>query len=237
VLGVMQDPQLLAAIENEFGSVAPELTALGLLGLLALGSALAMATAWHFRRFGSTLANRSDFAQVIPFIVLTTVLIISVVKSQLALSLGMVGALSIVRFRTPIKEPEELAYLFLALATGVGLGANQWRTTSVAVVAILALMAMLKSMRRGDGAKNLYLSIDIAGPPAAGSLERLSALVGEHAVRCDLRRYDVRETSIEATYLTDVGGIEALDRLTDALRTTFPSAAVTFLDQSRLPNG
>jgi uncharacterized membrane protein YhiD involved in acid resistance len=155
----------------------------------------------------------------------------------LALSLGMVGALSIVRFRTPIKEPEELAYLFLALATGVGLGANQWRTTTLAVVAILLLMAMLKSMRRGDGAKNLYLSVDIAGTPAVGSLQRLSALIGEHAVRCDLRRYDVRETSIEATYLTDIGDTEALDRLTDALRTAFPSAAVTFLDQSRLPNG
>ena len=62
------------------------------------------------------MSNREEFAQVFPFILLTTVLIISVVKSSLALSLGLVGALSIVRFRTPIKEPEELAYLFVAIA-------------------------------------------------------------------------------------------------------------------------
>ena len=52
-------------------------------------------------------------------------LIITVVKSSLALSLGLVGALSIVRFRTAIKNPEELIFLFLCIAIGVGLGANQ----------------------------------------------------------------------------------------------------------------
>ena len=53
---------------------------------------------------------------------MTTMLIITVVKSSLALSLGLVGALSIVRFRAAIKEPEELAYLFLTIAIGLALG-------------------------------------------------------------------------------------------------------------------
>ena len=51
-------------------------------------------------------------------------MVIVVVKSSLALSLGLVGALSIVRFRTPIKEPEELGYLFLTIAIGLGFGAG-----------------------------------------------------------------------------------------------------------------
>ena len=92
---------------------------------LVVGAGLALVLRWHFRRFGSTLSNREEFDQVIPFVLLTTVLIISIVKSSLALSLGLVGALSIVRFRTPIKEPEELAYLFVAIAMGLGLGAAQ----------------------------------------------------------------------------------------------------------------
>ena len=54
-----------------------------------------------------------------------TVVVISIVKSSLALSLGLVGALSIVRFRSAIKEPEELAYLFLSIGIGLGLGAGQ----------------------------------------------------------------------------------------------------------------
>ena len=54
---------------------------------------------------------------------------ITIVKSSLALSLGLVGALSIVRFRTAIKEPEELSYAFLSIAIGLGLGADQRLTT------------------------------------------------------------------------------------------------------------
>ena len=66
---------------------------------------------------------------------LITFLVILIVKSSLALSLGLVGALSIVRFRTPIKEPEELIYLFLAIALGLGYGASPIiPTTSIAII-------------------------------------------------------------------------------------------------------
>ena len=72
-----------------------------------------------------TISNRRQFAGVFLLIAFTTMLIISIIKTSLALSLGLVGALSIVRFRAAIKEPEELAYLFFAIAIGLGLGANQ----------------------------------------------------------------------------------------------------------------
>ena len=68
----------------------------------------------------------------------------------MALSLGLVGALSIVRFRTPIKEPEELAYLFISIAAGLGLGANQTIPTIVSVIFILVSMTILK-FRKVDG--------------------------------------------------------------------------------------
>ncbi|HAE74801.1 MAG TPA: DUF4956 domain-containing protein, partial [Alphaproteobacteria bacterium] len=75
---------------------------------------------------------------------------ITIVKSSLALSLGLVGALSIVRFRTPIKEPEELAYLFIAIAMGLGLGADQTLPTVLASLVILVTMALFKWTRRDD---------------------------------------------------------------------------------------
>ena len=89
---------------------------------MLLGIALASALAWFYARYGHSLSNRAKFAQVLPLLTMITVLVISVVKSSLALSLGLVGALSIMRFRTAIKEPEELIYLFMALAIGLGLG-------------------------------------------------------------------------------------------------------------------
>jgi predicted branched-subunit amino acid permease len=76
----------------------------------ALNIALAAFMAWVlgrvYLRFGDTLSNRQQFGRNFVLIAMTTVLIISVVKSSLALSLGLVGALSIVRFRAAIKEPE-----------------------------------------------------------------------------------------------------------------------------------
>ena len=73
----------------------------------------------------TSLSNKSQLSNIIPILSIATFLVISVVKSSLALSLGLVGALSIVRFRTPIKDPEELVYLFLAISLGLGFGSGQ----------------------------------------------------------------------------------------------------------------
>ena len=83
-------------------------------------------------KYGHALSNRRIFSNNFPLIAATTFLVITVVKSSLALSLGMVGALSIVRFRAPIKEPEELAYLFLTIAIGLGIGADQMARSFIA---------------------------------------------------------------------------------------------------------
>ena len=74
---------------------------------LALGVLLSAIAGWHYSRRARTKVLRRDLGLVLPVIALTTLLVITVVKSSLALSLGLVGALSIVRFRTPIKEPRQ----------------------------------------------------------------------------------------------------------------------------------
>jgi hypothetical protein len=206
---------------------------------LGVGTVLALVLRFHFRRYGSTLSNREEFAQVFPFILLTTVLIISIVKSSLALSLGLVGALSIVRFRTPIKEPEELAYLFIAIAMGLGLGANQTVPTVIASFLILVVMAVIGQFSRDVGAKNIYLSVDSQvkeGETTEKYLNRLVESIGRHSVRSDLRRFDVRDGLMEATFFLDIESSSDLSALTDELNTSFPGLGVTFLDQNQLPS-
>ena len=206
---------------------------------LVIGVALSVVLRWHFSRFGSTLSNREELAQVFPFVLLTTILIISVVKSSLALSLGLVGALSIVRFRTPIKEPEELAYLFIAIAIGLGLGANQTLPTIVGSLGILTSTALLKWTRREVNNKNLYLSIDWQGKGDGNqddSLQRLNEVISKHVNTSELRRFDTREASLEATYFLDIAGVEDLSALTQQIKNDFPKAGITFLDQNQLPS-
>ena len=172
---------------------------------LVVGFFLSLILRVHFQRYGSTLSNRQEFSQVFPFILLTTILIITVVKSSLALSLGLVGALSIVRFRTPIKEPEELAYLFLAIATGLGLGANQTLPTIFSTLFILLLMAGLSSSKSQFTGKNIYLSLDLPYKDNAETyLEKINGIITLHTIKNDLRRFDIRDNRIEATYFIDL---------------------------------
>jgi hypothetical protein len=225
-------------LSSLFADAAP-LSIVPLLINLGIGVFMSLALRWHFQRFGSTLSNREEFAQVFPFILLTTILIITVVKSSLALSLGLVGALSIVRFRTPIKEPEELAYLFMAIAIGLGLGANQTLPTVVSGLSILAVMALLNWKHLEKSSKNIYLSIDWQGKEEEQPdryLERLSEVIAKHVVTSDLRRFDVRENTVEATYFLDIASADNLSVLTDELRHVFPTIGVTFLDQNQLPS-
>ena len=85
-----------------------------------------------------SLTGKMHIGSIIPILSAVVFLVIIVVKTSLALSLGLVGALSIVRFRTPIKEPEELVYLFLAIAIGLGCSAGQ-----VVITSILSLLIIL----------------------------------------------------------------------------------------------
>ena len=205
---------------------------------LRIGVFLSLLLRWHFKYFGSTLSNRDEFSQVCPFILLTTILIITVVKSSLALSLGLVGALSIVRFRTPIKEPEELAYLFIAIAMGLGLGADQRIPTLVAGPLILLVMAVFKWNRKESKKKNLYLSLDweVTVKETAGLLNRFTDVIKNHVLISDLRRIDVREAGLEATFFIDVQNPDNLSALIDDLQKSFSGIGVTFIDQNQMPN-
>ena len=94
-----------------------------------------------------SLTGKSHIGSIIPILSTIVFLVILVVKSSLALSLGLVGALSIVRFRTPVKEPEELVYLFFAIAIGLGYAAGQVLVTTVIVSLIMVMIYFWLSNR------------------------------------------------------------------------------------------
>ena len=95
----------------------------------------------------SSLSGKFHIGVVIPILAQITFFIILIVKSSLALSLGLIGALSIVRFRTPIKEPEELVYLFFSIAIGIGFGAGQTLITSVIFIFIAFTIYLFSSKK------------------------------------------------------------------------------------------
>jgi hypothetical protein len=100
-----------------------------------------------YLRRSFSLTGKNHIGSILPILSMVVFLVIIVVKSSLALSLGLVGALSIVRFRTPIKEPEELVYLFLAIAIGLGYAAGQVFITTIIVLSILLIIYFFLSNR------------------------------------------------------------------------------------------
>ena len=107
---------------------------------ILLSLVLAYIVKLTYIKVGRALNDKDYFSDTfIPLAIITT-LVITVIKFSLALSLGLVGALSIVRFRAAIKEPEELVYLFFIIAIGLANGANQFLLSILATTIILSFL-------------------------------------------------------------------------------------------------
>ena len=131
----MQGESFISEIANQFGS--GESSIVDFLINIFITIILSYIIGMVYSKYGNSLSNRKKLMQTFVLISVTVMLVISIVKSSLALSLGLVGALSIVRFRTAIKEPEELVYFFVAIALGLGMGANQRLVTLTGAIIII----------------------------------------------------------------------------------------------------
>jgi uncharacterized membrane protein YhiD involved in acid resistance len=143
-----------------------------------------------------------------------------------------------VRFRTPVKEPEELVYLFVALAIGIGLGAGHWALTVIAILLILALLTFQRLIRRKKAQQNLYLNIELQdGSCGDETLRAVVDLLSQQVAHVDLRRVDFVDGRLHATLYIECSSVERLLRIQKDLRGNFPSAVLTFVDQSSIPGG
>ncbi|HAB19594.1 MAG TPA: DUF4956 domain-containing protein [Verrucomicrobiota bacterium] len=200
-----------------------------------LAALLAQVLGLAYARFGHALSNRQLFGRNFVVLTMTTMLIITIVKSSLALSLGLVGALSIIRFRAAIKEPEELGYLFICIAIGLGLGAQQTIITLIAFVVLLGVIALSHWVRGREAGPNLYLTV--SSPRGNGTgLPELLAGIKRHADAVKLRRFDETDSQIEASFqvaFNDVGQVEAC---LQHFRTTLGDTRVRFVDDRGIGN-
>ncbi len=202
---------------------------------LLLGTVVSVVVAWYYARFGEALSNRVKFARLLPMLSLITVLVISVVKASLALSLGLVGALSIVRFRTAIKDPEELIYLFLAIGIGLGFGADQRIPTLVAAGIIMLLLIAVRVFAPRSKQRNLYLNIQVPDGKESTQFETVNGILIEHAELVDMRRLDRHNDMLQMTYHLDCRDQDVLVKLMDDLRGKLPACSFSFIDQNNMP--
>lgn len=183
-------------------------------------------------KYGNSLSNRKSFSRNFIVLAITTMFIISIVKSSLALSLGLVGALSIVRFRSAIKEPEELTYLFLTIAIGLGCGAGLTILTLIAFVGFVAVIWFNNRFKKDMETQNLYLTIT-SNAPGSVDLSKIVEELKKHSSSLKLKRSDENTTAIEASFYVEFNDIDQLEAAKNALKGIHPSVAITFMDNTR----
>ena len=128
---------------NQLSSFTPLNVAIALLAALLAGAIIA---AVYKKTYRGVLYSPS-FALTLILLCLVTTPVVMCIGSNIALSMGMVGALSIVRFRTAVKDPLDTAYMFWALTMGILLGANAYVIAIVAVLGISVIMLAISYLR------------------------------------------------------------------------------------------
>ena len=134
----------------------------------------------------------SSFGVTLVAMTMITTLVILAVTSNVVLSLGMVGALSIVRFRTAIKEPLDIAFLFWAIAVGIVLAAG---FIPLAVIGSVVIGLILLVFANRKSSANPYIVVLTCTDQAAE--QKAMALLAENTKRCVCKSKTVRAGQIE----------------------------------------
>lgn len=186
-----------------------------------------------YKRYGRTVSNRSQFSSNFIMLALATMLIIYIVKSSVALSLGLVGALSIVRFRAAIKEPEELTYLFLVIGIGLGMGANQPAITIIATVLILAIVFLyMKTKKISAHDLDSQMVLNISSKKM--SENDINALVANGFKNVDLRRMSTQGDALYMSYLIDANNFDQLSSVKSSLLEKDGDVELSFIENKNM---
>jgi hypothetical protein len=196
---------------------------------LLLAGVLSFILSLVYIRYGHSLSNRRMFAKNFMLIAMTTMVIITIVKSSLALSLGLVGALSIVRFRAAIKEPEELSYLFLNIGLGLGLGADQRIITLVAFTVIVGMILLKNISYRMEENSNLHLTVSSHNPEKI-AIDKIIGVLKRHCSGVNLKRLDETREILEASFLIEFADFNQFKKVKEDLQKLSDSVNITFLD-------
>lgn len=180
-----------------------------------------------YTKYGKSISNRYQLARVLIIVGLTTFTIISIVKTSLALSLGLVGALSIIRFRTAIKEPEELGYFFISIAIGLGLGANQLLPTIIGFGVIVFMVVILNVNQTKNFSQNLLITLkndkDVSN--------QLVDILSKNTNQIELKRFKTSQGALNYNFQINVSNLENINRITESIEDRFgKDVDITFID-------
>ena len=187
---------------NSFLNMFPETIApWSLVTVLAVSLLLGLGIFLVYRHcFIGVVYDHSFNISLVVMTILTAVIIVTI-SSNVMLSLGMVGALSIVRYRTAVKSPMDLMFLFWAITTGIAVGATYYYIAALAFLFVAVTFAALRQLQSSDHTYMLVVNYD----PATHADEEVRRRLAKHknSVRSKIIRGDSAELTIEVILKND----------------------------------
>ena len=188
-----------------------------------------------YNRTARTLSNVKNFSKNFVILGLTTAIIITIVKSSLALSLGLVGALSIVRFRAAIKEPEELVFLFLIISIGLGCGAGQLSITIVGTIIaniIILIFYRFESVEKKSEIENFNISIISKKKLEFFKIKKIIDIITNDSDSCELISVSQHSDGTTVNLLSRFSKIDNIEKIDNNLKKKFPSLNFVLVRES-----
>ena len=215
----------ISELLNQLATSLQDVGTIDILVNVLLSAAMSYLIYRVYVRFGTSLSNRKHFGGSFLLITICTSLIIALIKSSIALSLGLVGALSIIRFRTAIKEPQELTYIFFCIAMGLGFGANERVITLASGFLVLAIL-LINGRLRSEKIEDVY---NITVNSKKLDVAKIVSLVGDHCKRIDLRRFDQKEGAINVLLFAEFSSYNHFQKCVKALNQADSKVAINFV--------
>ncbi len=146
-----------SSLSDYFAEQFKNLSVLNVLVYLLMGLAVGLIVAFTYKKCYRGVLYSPNFSLTLIMMTLVTTPVVMCIKSDISLSMGMVGALSIVRFRTAVKDPLDTAYMFWALTMGILLGAGLHWIAVVVALGIALILFVFSFVRFSD--KTAYLLV------------------------------------------------------------------------------
>jgi len=136
-------------------------------------------------------------------------LVMLFIRGNLILSLGLIGSLSIIRFRTAIKDTRDMIFLFWSIVVGLGAGTYNWTAVVIGSIIILAIIYVLYLLKYGKSQNQDYILI-ITGE-SSGSYQEIETVVNQFVVNANIRSQEIQDGLSEIVLEVDFKSHDPLE--------------------------
>lgn len=188
---IQNDPGVLSWFSTQFAQLTP----MEMVIALASGLFVGLIIAFVYRKTYRGVLFSPSFATTLIMLTMITTPVVMCIGSNIALSMGMVGALSIVRFRTAVKDPMDTAYMYWALTTGIVLGAGLYTIALVVVLGIAIIVLLLTFVKLPSA--NSYLLVLHYDEAATDAIQSVLSRVKNRRLRSKTVTQNGAEMTVE----------------------------------------